>query len=415
MPKFNTMKKLITILSLFFAAITFAQSPQRMNFQSVVRDANNELIQNGEIGIRVSILESSSTGTPVFVERHQPTTNENGLFTLEIGAGSLISGSFNAINWKNNQYWLKTEYDLTGGTSYTLSSTVQFLSVPYSFNSDYAQNSGNQIENIIDNGNGTLTFEYLNGSSFTTAPLTGLQGQQGESAYQIWINQGNSGTEQDFIESLKGTDGQNGTNGTNGESAYQVWLSLGNTGTEQDFIESLKGTDGFHVTNSFIQNDSLYIQLSSGQTLNAGFLAGVSIVNTVIQNDSLLVYFSNGQVINAGYLNFPGQNTNDIIISIPIVSNIQSTSAVLSATLIERGNELVTHFGICISINPNPTVKDYKGFSFGNLSENQNFSMSVNQFNDFELSPSTTYYVRSFATNCRGTVYSNQNSFTTLP
>ena len=75
----------------------------------------------------------------------------------------------------------------------------------------------------------------------------GATGPSGESAYQVWLDLGNSGTEQDFINSLvgpKGDAGSNGTNGSDGLSAYQVWINLGNTGTEQDFINSLKGAQG---------------------------------------------------------------------------------------------------------------------------------------------------------------------------
>lgn len=60
-------------------------------------------------------------------------------------------------------------------------------------------------------------------------------GLSGKSAYQIWLEQGHKGTEQDFMSSLKGDTGA-------GKSAYQSWLDSGYTGTEQDFINSLKGT-----------------------------------------------------------------------------------------------------------------------------------------------------------------------------
>ena len=72
----------------------------------------------------------------------------------------------------------------------------------------------------------------------------------GKSAYEIWQEEGNVGSEQDFLNSLKGQDGtngingQNGTNGQDGKSAYQIWLDNGNTGTEQDFLNSLKGQNG---------------------------------------------------------------------------------------------------------------------------------------------------------------------------
>lgn len=72
----------------------------------------------------------------------------------------------------------------------------------------------------------------------------GDTGDDGLSAYQVWLSLGNIGTEQDFINSLKGEKGGKGDDGDDGLSAYQVWLNLGNLGTEQDFINSLKGSKG---------------------------------------------------------------------------------------------------------------------------------------------------------------------------
>lgn len=67
-------------------------------------------------------------------------------------------------------------------------------------------------------------------------------GEQGASAYQSWLNLGNSGSEQDFLNSLHGQDAQE--QGPAGPSAYQSWLNLGNSGSEQDFINSLRGPAG---------------------------------------------------------------------------------------------------------------------------------------------------------------------------
>jgi hypothetical protein len=75
----------------------------------------------------------------------------------------------------------------------------------------------------------------------------GLDGAAGLGAYELWVSQGNSGTETDFLNSLVGKDGTNGNdgiNGSNGKSAYQIWLDAGNTGTEIDFLASLRGKDG---------------------------------------------------------------------------------------------------------------------------------------------------------------------------
>ena len=41
-----------------------------------------------------------------------------------------------------------------------------------------------------------------------------------------------------------GSDGTDGADGANGKSAYQIWLDAGNTGTEEEYLASLKGDKG---------------------------------------------------------------------------------------------------------------------------------------------------------------------------
>ena len=89
------------------------------------------------------------------------------------------------------------------------------------------------------------------------------------SAYEVWLSQGNTGTEQDFLNGITGpqgpagTNGIDGTDGQDGLSAYEVWLSQGNTGTEQDFLDSLVNSADIDSTNEIqsllYSNDTLYI------------------------------------------------------------------------------------------------------------------------------------------------------------
>lgn len=78
-------------------------------------------------------------------------------------------------------------------------------------------------------------------------------GEDGKSAYEIWLESGHTGTVQEFLDSIKGSNGKDGKDGRDGvdgeqgpegQSSYQIWLAQGNTGTEQDFLASLKGTNG---------------------------------------------------------------------------------------------------------------------------------------------------------------------------
>lgn len=80
---------------------------------------------------------------------------------------------------------------------------------------------------------GQVTFSFV-----LPAGQKGNKGDTGDSAYEIWVKNGHTGSVQDYLQSLVGRKGDNG------ESAYQTWLSLGNSGTAQDFIASLKGNKG---------------------------------------------------------------------------------------------------------------------------------------------------------------------------
>jgi uncharacterized protein (TIGR02145 family) len=135
------MKRLFTLLMVFVFTIgAFSQAPEKMSYQAVVRNASGELIKSSSVGIQISILQGSETGTAVYVETQTKTTNSNGLVTLEIGSGAPVTGTFAGIDWSFGSYFIKTETDPIGGTGYTITGTSQLLSVPYAL---YAETAGN--------------------------------------------------------------------------------------------------------------------------------------------------------------------------------------------------------------------------------------------------------------------------------
>lgn len=124
-------KAIIFSITVSLTAALFAQAPQKMDYQAVVRDAENQLVSNTVVGMQISILQGSESGTPVFVETHTPQTSVNGLVSIEIGGGTVATGEFSLSG--EGPYFVKTEIDPSGGTDYTLTSTCEFLSVPYAF------------------------------------------------------------------------------------------------------------------------------------------------------------------------------------------------------------------------------------------------------------------------------------------
>jgi len=119
-----------------------AQAPQKFSYQTVIRNSVGQLLANQQVGIKISVLQGSENGIVVFAERHTPTTNTNGLASLQIGTGIVLNGSFANINWAQGPYFITTETDPNGGTSYTIVSTQQLLSVPYAL---YSETSGSSI------------------------------------------------------------------------------------------------------------------------------------------------------------------------------------------------------------------------------------------------------------------------------
>ncbi len=126
------MKKFFTlVITLVISILAFTQSPQKISYQAIIRNSSNTLVADKTIGMKISILKSTATGTAVYVETQSPKTNANGLIAIEIGGGTVVSGVFSAIDWSAGPYFLKTETDPAGGTSYTITGTSQLLSVPY--------------------------------------------------------------------------------------------------------------------------------------------------------------------------------------------------------------------------------------------------------------------------------------------
>jgi hypothetical protein len=82
MRKILAFKTTIVLLMVFcsFNDI-YAQTPQKMSYQSVIRNTSNVLITSTTVGMRISILQGSASGSSVYTETQTPTTNFNGFYT----------------------------------------------------------------------------------------------------------------------------------------------------------------------------------------------------------------------------------------------------------------------------------------------------------------------------------------------
>lgn len=125
------MKESLLLLLLLIGKISFSQAPQKMSYQAVIRNTSGALVTSNSVGMKISILQGSETGTVVYSETQTASTNTNGLVSIEIGAGTIVTGTFAGINWGNGTYFIKTQTDPSGGTNYTIVGSSQLLSVPY--------------------------------------------------------------------------------------------------------------------------------------------------------------------------------------------------------------------------------------------------------------------------------------------
>uniref|UniRef100_UPI00404717F7 hypothetical protein n=1 Tax=Algoriphagus sp. TaxID=1872435 RepID=UPI00404717F7 len=226
------MKKLfLSLLLLLTVTVVWAQVPQQISYQSLIRDGNNVVVASSPIGIKISLLQGTATGPAVYVETHSKTTNANGLVSLEIGTGTVLSGSFASIDWANGPYLIQTETDPTGGVNYSIPVVMALNSVPYAL---FAANgtAGPKGDKGDTGATGAKGDAGAQGATGAAGPqgLTGPAGTKGTNGAQGPIGltgpAGAKGDKGDIgatgatgvagAAGPKGDTGAAGTNGTNG-------------------------------------------------------------------------------------------------------------------------------------------------------------------------------------------------------
>jgi hypothetical protein len=162
---------LVGICTLLFAAPVWAQAPQGIAYQAIARNSGGAVIASQNIALRFSVRSATASGTIVYSETQTATTNALGLFSLFVGKGSPVSGSFSSIDWPAASKFLQVEMDAAGGSAFIDMGTQQMMSVPYAL---YADKAGNGL------GMATKTQTlYFNGtkwdstSNFTNDPAAG--------------------------------------------------------------------------------------------------------------------------------------------------------------------------------------------------------------------------------------------------
>ena len=243
------MKKLLAILLIGLVMFpAFAQVPGSFNYQAIIRDASGNVKANTATTVDISILQGSATGSSVYSESNNVTTNSFGLVTLQIGSKNPTD--FALIDWSTGVFFIKVTI---GGVEM---GTSQLLSVPYALYAKTSGTPGLKGDQGIQGDKGDTGTQGLKGDKGDNG-IQGLKGDKGDTG--VIGPKGNTGVM--GLQGLKGAKGDTGITGATGKSAYQSWLGLGNTGTEADFIASLKassGSSGASIKDSIIATDKTW-------------------------------------------------------------------------------------------------------------------------------------------------------------
>ena len=251
------MKKIFFTLFVLSSISLFSQQRTGISYQALILNPNGEQLPgynnqnaplvNTDICIEFLILDENSSIE--YSETQSVKTDKYGMVNLSIGNGDFAggySGGWSGIVWSEKSKKLKVNLDTTGScSSFTEISNQDLTAVPFALFAPGQEglDGDSAYEVWLSDGNAGSVQDYLDS-------LKGEKGDDGLSAFQIWKDLGNSETEEDFITALKGEDG------VDGKSAYQIWIDAGNTGTEAEFLSSLIGVGGTNSTNTLIKTTS---------------------------------------------------------------------------------------------------------------------------------------------------------------
>lgn len=195
--KMTVRHLILTLLVLTAAAGSNAQPPQKICYQAVIRDENGRLLSTRNITILAKIIrKTGNTNVLLYSDRHNVTTNTQGLATINIGTGTKVSGNWSNITWTGGEHFIETDIDPNGGTNYTLINKQSITSVPYAL---YAEKAANSFSGKYSDLTGkpsirdtifkyVTTNNYLTKDSITGGTTLTIHGISGITANSLTIN-----------------------------------------------------------------------------------------------------------------------------------------------------------------------------------------------------------------------------------
>lgn len=417
---------LLLLVCVATAFVSFCQSPNAFSYQGVVRNSSNGLIANTTVQLRFSIHNATEDGTIIYQETQNTTTNQYGMFAVQIGMGTILSGEIRNIKSFAGVKYIQTEINI--GEGYINMETRQLLSVPFVL----------EVPPVI--GTGAISFLNYNSAIFTdTITSTGgeliiargvcIDSVSSPSIDKAILYSGNSasffsmpltGLLPDKIYYLRGfATNKDGTGYGNIVSFHTAALSL--PVVYSDTISSITNTAaiaGGTITD-YGGSDVTARGVCYSPTINPTTANGVSPsgsgighFTTVLNGlSSSTVYYVRAFATNSTGTAYGEQKTfTTTLVSVPSITTdsvtaISYTTAVSGINTSNTGGSTITTQGICWSTSPNPTTINTHATTTAGVGH---FAINITG-----LMSNTLYYVRAYSTNSAGTAYGYQYSFTT--
>ncbi len=351
------MKRLSVLICILISAATLFAQNNNFSYQAVIRDNNNHLIANQNVGVRLSLIRDIPNGVGDYVETHTVQTNANGLLTLMVGTGNVVSGSMSGVDWSGHTYYLKSEIDPTGGNNYTVTGVQVITGVPFA---QYAANSNYVETQVISISNDTI---FLSGgtNSFVKLPANG--GVTIPDSISAFIN--NVG----YITS------------------DSIPTNISYFTNDSHYITSY--VDSQQIT---LSGDTLKLERGGSVLLSPSCCALVDTLKEQIDSLNNVVALLQSIVCK------PTVTTD-------IITSISTCSAVCGAGVTSPCGIAVSERGVCWNTSGNATLTD-SHTSDGNGTGN--FVSSL-----IGLTPNTTYYARAYAISGNDTIYGSDRIFIT--
>jgi uncharacterized protein (TIGR02145 family) len=407
-----------SILFLFFSMISingFAQAPNLISYQTIIRNSNNELVSNVPVGVRISILSGSAADVLWYQEEHKVTTNLNGLAYFNIGSGTILFGTMSGIDWSKGPFYIKSETDPSGGKNYTLVVVSKLLSVPYSIYAKTAEKLSGPITELDPLFNASI-------AKGITAADTALWNSESDPFFNTSISKGITAVDTAYWNKKLSSF-------TESDPFFNASIAKGITAADTALWNS--ESDPFFnasIAKGITAADTALWNSESDPLFNASISKGITASDTASWNQKVGlpqtgntagdILFWNGTAWVKIQQGLPGQGLFLSQTGIPmwsgpafpilttnVTTSMTNITAISGGNITSDGGAPVTARGICWSTSPNPTVaNDSTRNGVGTGSYTSNIS---------GLLGSTTYYVRAYAINATGVAYGNQITFTT--